>query len=207
MRLQHRFRLSLTALACAMALGAPSLALAVPSVGSPAPQFTATTTDGKPVGLADYAGKLVVLEWTNKDCPFVRKHYSSGNMQSVQAAVARQGGVWLSIISSAPGKQGHIKPEEANAVAKDEAAVVNGIVIDEAGTIGHLYGASATPHMYVIDAKQTLRYMGAIDDRPSANTSSLNGASNYVLAAVDSIKAGREVAVKETAAYGCSVKY
>jgi alkyl hydroperoxide reductase subunit AhpC len=195
------------ALALAALLSAPGIALALPSVGAPAPQFTATTTDGKPVSPSDYAGQLLVLEWTNKDCPFVRKHYSSGNMQSVQAAVAKQGGAWLSIISSAPGKEGHITPAEANALVKDEGAVVNGMILDEKGTIGHLYGASATPGMFVIDANQTLRYMGAIDDRPSANPSSLSGASNYVLAAIDAIEAGREVAVRETAPYGCSVKY
>lgn len=182
-------------------------ASALPAVGAPAPQFSAVTTDGKAVKLSDYAGKLLVLEWTNKDCPFVRKHYSSRNMQSVQAAIAKMGGVWLQIGSSAPGHEGFATADEANALVKSEGATVSAVILDPSGAIGHLYGASATPHMFVIDAKQTLRYMGAIDDRPSANPKSLDGATNYVLAAADSISAGRDVAVKETAAYGCSVKY
>ncbi|MFZ1991888.1 MAG: redoxin domain-containing protein [Alphaproteobacteria bacterium] len=186
---------------------ATAAARALPSVGAPAPQFSATTTDGKPVKLSDFAGKLLVLEWTNKDCPFVHKHYSSGNMQATQAVIAKMGGAWLQIMSSAPGREGFVRAEEANALVKSEGATVSAVILDPSGTIGHLYGASATPHMFVIDAKQTLRYMGAIDDRPSANPGSLNGATNYVAAAADSISAGREVAIRETAAYGCSVKY
>ncbi|HXZ67795.1 MAG TPA: redoxin domain-containing protein [Alphaproteobacteria bacterium] len=196
---------SALALVLLSAMTAPASAL--PSVGAPAPQFSAITTDGKPAKLSDFAGKLLVLEWSNKDCPFVRKHYSSGNMQATQAAIAKMGGAWIQIVSSAAGREGFVKADEANALVKSEGAIVSAIILDPSGAIGHLFGASATPHMFVIDAEQTLRYMGAIDDRPSANPSSLNGATNYVLAAADSISAGREVAVKETAAYGCSVKY
>src|SRR5262249_18286447 len=142
-----------------------------------------------------------------KDCPFVGKHYASGNMQATQSAIAKLGGAWLQITSSAPGREGFVSADEANALVKSEGATVSAVILDPAGAIGHLYGATATPHMFVIDAKQTLRYMGAIDDRPSANPNSLKGATNYVVAAADSIHAGRDVAVKETAAYGCSVKY
>lgn len=206
--MQHIWRrASLAASVLFASLMIASAASALPTVGAPAPQFGATTTNGRAISLSDYAGKLVVLEWTNKDCPFVHKHYSSGNMQSTQAAIAKEGGVWLQIISSAPGREGFVGADEANALVKSEGAIVSAVILDPSGKIGRLYGASATPHMFVIDAKQTLRYMGAIDNRPSANPASLSGATNYVLAAAAAIGAGGEVQVKETAAYGCSVKY
>jgi hypothetical protein len=189
------------------ALGAVSSAQAVPEIGQPAPAFTGKAMDGSSVGLADYAGKTVVLEWTNHECPFVKKHYDSGNMQSLQKDVTGKDAVWLTVISSAPGKQGHVSAEKAKELTTSRNAAPSHVILDENGTIGQAYGATATPQMVVITPQQTVAYMGAIDSIPSAKASDIPKAENYVKAAFDAVSAGTPVATAETKAYGCSVKY
>ncbi|OYQ32662.1 thioredoxin family protein [Niveispirillum lacus] len=187
------------------ALAAPAAAAAV--VGQAAPAFSGTNVDGAAVSLADYKGKLVVLEWTNHGCPFVRKHYDSGNMQAVQAEATKAGAVWLTIISSAPGEQGHVSPADAKARAASEKWAATTTILDPTGTIGRAFGAKTTPHMYIIGTDGTLLYDGAIDDKPTADKADIPGSKNYVRAALADIAAGRPVAVSSTRAYGCSVKY
>ena len=176
-------------------------------VNAPAPEFSATDSDGKTHKLSAYKGKIVVLEWTNNGCPFVGKHYGSGNMQSLQKKYTGQGVVWLTVVSSAPGTQGYVNAEEANQDTQKRGAAPTAVLLDPTGALGHLYGAQATPHMYVIDSEGRLVYMGAIDDIPSADPSDIAHAKNYVAAAIDAIKAGQRVSVPATKAYGCSVKY
>ncbi len=205
----HRNILALTAraatLAGALALAPP--AHAAPQTGAPAPEFTGTTTGGASVSLADFRGKTVILEWTNHDCPYVRKHYGTGNMQALQKDATADGVVWLSVISSAPGTQGYVEPAEADALTRERGAAPSHVILDPEGTIGRLYGARTTPHMYVIDADGILRYMGGIDDRPTARRSDVDGANNHVRAALADMAAGRPVATPVARPYGCSVKY
>ena len=182
-------------------------AAAAPTVGEPAPQFRAVDAQGVERALADFQGKTVVLEWTNHDCPYVRKHYESGNMQSLQKSATGDGVVWLSLISSPPGAQGHVSAEEAKRLTESRDAAPTAVLLDPKGEVGRLYDARATPHMYVIDGQGVLRYAGAIDDKPSASPASLKGASNYVQAALADLAAGREVANPATRAYGCAIKY
>jgi len=173
------------------------------AVGSPAPNFTLTDLAGAQHELASYKGKVVVLEWFNPDCPFVVKHHHHNKtMQETYAAYKDKDVVWLAINSGAPGKQGH--GVERNQRAVTEYGIEYPILLDEAGEVGHRYGATNTPHMYVIAAQGVLRYAGAIDDNRSARTP---GELNYVRAALDAILAGQEVANPETRAYGCGVKY
>lgn len=176
-------------------------------VGAPAPAFTATDATGKPVSLADYKGKTVVLEWTNKDCPFVRKHYGSHAMQALQAKWTGTGVVWLSVISSAPGEQGALSGPEALKVAEAQGAKPTDILLDPTGTVGKAYGAQTTPHMYVIRADGTLAYMGGIDDKPSTKAEDLKTAKNYVDAALTEVAAGKPVSTPTARPYGCTVKY
>lgn len=176
-------------------------------IGKPAPDFTATDIHGKEVKLSDFKGKDVVLEWSNPFCPFVVKHYGAGNMQAVQKKAVEGGAVWLTIVSSAKEKQGNMTAEEAIAYEKEVAANATTRILDEAGTIGHLYGAKTTPHMFVINKDGTLVYQGAIDDQPSPDPKSIEGAKNLVLAALDDIAAGKDVQVATTTPYGCGVKY
>jgi peroxiredoxin len=186
----------------------PALALAdAPKVGAPAPAFTATDTQGHERSLSEFKGKMVVLEWHNQGCPYVKKHYSSGNMQKLQKEVTGQGAVWLTVISSAPGKQGFVTPESEDAYLKEQKAAPTAVLLDPDGSVGRLYGAKTTPHMFLIDAKGTLVYAGAIDDKPSTDVSDVEGAKNYLLAAYDEAKAGKPVSVATTPPYGCSVKY
>lgn len=175
--------------------------------GKPAPDFAGRTSEGKEVKLSDYKGKVVVLEWLNHGCPFVKKHYEGKNMQALQGELTKRDVVWLSVVSSAPGKQGHGTPAEAEAERKSHGSKASAIVIDEKGEIGKLYGAQTTPHMYVIDKTGKLVYQGAIDDKPSADQASLKGAKNYVREAVDAVLGGKPSPVAQTKAYGCSVKY
>lgn len=192
------------AAACLIASGAH----AAPQVGQPAPAFTATTADGRSIDLKSLQGRTVVLEWTNHDCPFVVKHYRTGNMQATQAAAAEHGAVWLQIISSAPGTQGHV--DAATALKLNEqrrADKVSHVVLDPAGQIGRLYGATVTPHMYIIDATGTLAYMGGIDSIASARDEDLNRATNYVREALGALKAGQPAPNPVTRAYGCTIKY
>lgn len=180
---------------------------AMAKVGDPAPQFTAVDSNGTTHTLADFAGSTVVLEWTNHECPFVVKHYTNGDMQANQKAATDEGVVWLRVVSSAPGKQGHVTGEEANTIAENQGVNATATLLDPAGAIGKLYGAKTTPHMYVIDADQTLVYAGAIDDNSSANPADVPTANNFVMAALANIAAGEPVATAETQPYGCSVKY
>lgn len=198
---------SLTA-AAAMALSVlASPALADPQIGEPAPSFEAVTAAGETISLADLQGGTVILEWTNHGCPYVQKHYDGQNMQALQADAAEDGITWIQIISSAPGKQGHVSAEEAIALNESRGASPAHVVLDPSGEIGRAYDARTTPHMYIIDEAGTLRYAGAIDDRPSARPASLDGATNYVTAALDAMAAGEEIDPAQTVAYGCNVKY
>jgi peroxiredoxin len=189
----------------ATALASP--ALAAPSIGQPAPAFSAVDADGKTRSLSEFKGKTVVLEWTNSGCPYVQKHYNSGNMQGLQGAAAKDGVVWLTLVSSAPGMQGYVTGPEAKSWKAKEKAASSAVLLDPKGTVGRAYEAKTTPHMYVIDKTGKLVYMGGIDDKPSSDPSSLKGAKNYVTAALADVKAGRPVAEAATRPYGCSVKY
>jgi hypothetical protein len=176
-------------------------------VGKPAPNFRLADVNGKPVTLSDYRGKTVVLEWNNPGCPFVQKHYDSGNMQKAQAAAARDGVVWLTINSGAPGKQGHMSGAEAKAFVAKAGAKPAAYLVDPRGVVGKAYDAKTTPHMYVVDKAGTLVYAGGIDDKPTANPADISGARNHVLAALSELKAGKAVSVASSRPYGCSVKY
>ncbi|HZP39346.1 MAG TPA: redoxin domain-containing protein [Methylomirabilota bacterium] len=176
-------------------------------VGQPAPAFTAPSTAGTPVSLASYKGKIVVLEWTNHECPYVRKHYESGNMQALQREATGQGVIWLTLISSAKGEQGYVTAAQADELTVSRKAAPTAVLLDEPGTVGRMYGATNTPHMYVIDTAGTLVYAGAIDDRPTTRRADVQGASNYVRAALEALRAGQPVKTPITRAYGCTVKY
>jgi len=176
-------------------------------IGKPAPEFTGTDSHGKSHSLKAYRGKTVVLEWTNRDCPFVGKHYNSGNMQKLQRQAKNDGVVWLSVISSAPGAQGHVSPDEANAISNDDKAAQTAKILDPSGKVGRLYGAKTTPHMYVIDQKGRLAYMGAIDSEAGWDEAEIAGAKNYVTAALKAVHAGKAPDPSSTRPYGCSVKY
>ncbi|MBV7256783.1 redoxin family protein [Pacificimonas sp. WHA3] len=198
--------LFLTAAMIALPMTA-STALAAPKIGAPAPAFTAMSAEGTPVSLSDYRGKTVVLEWTNKGCPYVKKHYESSNMQELQATAARDGTVWLTINSSAPGKQGHVDSAGAAAEMAHFDTIQEAYLLDHDGKVGRAYGASATPHMYVIDDEGMLAYMGAIDDRPTSDPADIKGAQNYVASALGALAAGETPSKAATRAYGCSIKY
>lgn len=180
---------------------------AKPEIGAPAPAFTGTDTSGQSWSLDDLQGKTVVLEWTNHDCPYVRKHYSGGNMQALQREATGNGILWLSVISSAPGKQGHVSPAEADALTRQRDAAPTAVLLDPDGTIGRAYGAQTTPHLFVIDGSGTLVYMGGIDDQPTTDPADIAGATNYVSAALADLAAGEPVRAPVTRPYGCSVKY
>ncbi|PKP80375.1 MAG: thioredoxin family protein [Alphaproteobacteria bacterium HGW-Alphaproteobacteria-18] len=179
------------------------------SVGALAPGFTGTNSNGESVSLADFAGKTVVLEWTNDGCPFVKKHYADPplNMQSLQKSASADDIVWLSVISSRPGSQGHVSPEEANALTTSRGAAPAHVILDESGDIGRLFGAKTTPHMYIVTPEGTLVYDGAIDSVPSARVDDIAKAENYVSAALADVGAGKPVATPSTKPYGCAVKY
>ncbi len=185
----------------------PGLAWATPTIGEPAPDFTLVDSNGTEQSLSDYLGQRVVLEWTNHGCPYVGKHYGTGNMQTLQREVTEAGVAWLSIISSAPGRQGYVSGEEANNLTATRGAYPTAVLFDPDGHVGHAYDARTTPGMYVIDEAGVLRYMGAIDDQPTARRSSVEGANNYVRMALADLDAGREVQIAETQQYGCSIKY
>jgi peroxiredoxin len=175
--------------------------------GDPAPDFKGVDSNGKTQTLAQYRGKYVVLEWANKGCPFEQKHYKSGNMERLQREWTAKGVVWLSVISSAPGQDGYVTPPEENDYLRTMKAAPTAAILDPSGTIGRLYSAKTTPDMFVIDPQGKLVYEGAIDDQPTPDPASLNGAKNYVSAALEASMAGRPVEVPVTRSYGCSVKY
>lgn len=181
--------------------------VAKPELGRPAPAFSATDTTGRTWSLKDLSGEGMILEWTNHDCPYVQKHYGSGNMQSLQQEARDGGYAWLSVISSAPGKQGHVTAAQADELTRDRGALPTAVVLDDDGTMGRAYGAQTTPHLYVIDGAGTLVYMGGIDDRATTNPADVVGATNYVRLALGDLAAGRPVASAATRPYGCSVKY
>ncbi|MCX7818444.1 MAG: thioredoxin family protein [Kiritimatiellae bacterium] len=191
------------ALTVTFALGAA--AEAVP--GQKAPDFTVKDTSGKTHSLADFKGKYVVLEWTNPQCPFVKKWYSGGAMQALQRELTAEGVVWISVNSAAPGKQGHMTAAEWDRRAAEEKSAATARVIDESGELGRAYGAKTTPHMFVIGPDGNVIYAGAIDSKASADPSDIAGATNYVKQAIAEAKAGKAVSVPQTKPYGCSVKY
>lgn len=176
-------------------------------VGKAAPDFSLVSTTGKKVSLSQFKGKLVVLEWLNHGCPFVKKHYRSMNMQALQKKYTAKGVVWLSVVSSAPGRQGFFEDGKANEMTKSMKASPTAVLKDPSGRVGKLYKAMTTPHMYVIDKKGTLRYAGAIDSIRSANPEDVKKAVNYVSKALGELMAGKEVSTPKTRPYGCSVKY
>ncbi len=198
--------LSAALLFCSWSLSAsPAAAAAV--VGKPAPAFSAMDTSGKTVSLADFKGKIVVLEWTSSECPIVKKHYDSSNMQKLQKAAAAAGVVWLSVDSSGLKNPGYMDGPAATAWIKSRNAEHPDLLIDPSGAVGHLYGAKTTPHMFVIDKNGNLVYAGAIDSIPSPDPKDIVKATNYVQAALTALQAGKPVAVAETQSYGCSIKY
>lgn len=182
-------------------------ALASPEIGKEAPNFTARTADGKTVDLKSLRGKIVVLEWTNHECPYVRMHYGANNMQSTQKDAIGQGIVWLQIISSPPGRQGFLEGPAAIKVNADRNAAPTSTLLDPDGKIGSLYGAQTTPHMYVIDTKGTLVYKGGIDSIPSYRADSLQKAVNYVRETLAALAANKPVPNPSTRPYGCTIHY
>ena len=184
---------------------------AAPKVGEPAPAFTAVDTRGASHSLAAYRGQWVVLEWVNHECPYTKKHYAAadgrpGNTQAMQRDYAKRA-VWLSVVSSAPGKQGFTTVEQTDRLTREKGAAPTGVVRDTAGTLGRLYAARTTPQYAIIDPQGVLRYAGAIDDKPTPRANDIAGATNYVRAALDAGLAGKPIAVAQTQPYGCEVKY
>lgn len=184
-----------------------SLIVAITSHAAPAPQFSLQDIHGKTHALSDYKGKIVVLEWFNPGCPFVKKHYLSNNMQTLQEKYTKLGVVWFTVNSSAYGRQGYLTPEEAVKKFSDYNIKATGALVDTNGVVGKAYGASTTPHLFIVDAKGELAYQGAIDSDDSAKQEAIAGATNYVAQALDELLAGKAVSEPETQPYGCSVKY
>jgi glutathione peroxidase-family protein len=176
-------------------------------VGERAPDFTATDTNGQSHKLSQYAGKFVVLEWHNRGCPYTQKHYTSGNMERLQREWTGRGVIWLTVISSAPGKQGYVTAADENAFVKEMKAAPTAVLLDSTGALGHLYDAKTTPQMIIINPQGVMIYDGAIDDKPTTDTADISGAKNYVQQALEEATAGKAVSVASTRPYGCSVKY
>jgi thioredoxin-related protein len=201
MKMTHR---SLLRAGLVLALMASAFAV---KVGDPAPGFSATDSNGKQQRLADYKGKYVVLEWHNQGCPYTRKHYESGNMQRLQKEWTGKGVVWLTVISSAPGTQGFVTPTQENEYLKTMKAEPTAVLMDPGGSLGHLYAAKTTPHMFIIDPSGNLIYNGAIDDHPTSDQSDIASSKNYVSTALQEAMNGKPVTEAATRPYGCSVKY
>ena len=176
-------------------------------IGAAAPDFIANDVDGKPHSLKDYKGKIVVLEWMNPDCPFVKKHYLTHNMTKLQEYYTGKGVIWLSVNSSADGKEGHLTAQSGKDFEKDAGAHPTALLLDADGKLGHAYGAKTTPHMFIVDKDGKLAYQGAIDDTPTPDMNDVEDAKNYVKSALDAMLAGKKVETTSTASYGCSVKY
>ena len=202
MKKLHAFLTAFTLLATAVAVRAEA-----PAVGSPAPDFSLSDTNGKTHKLSEHKGKYTVVEWTNPGCPFVRKHYDSGNMQKLQAEFVKKGVVWLAVDSSAPGKEGYLEGDDAKKAKSGDYADTTALLLDPDGKVGHLYGATNTPHMYIVDPEGKLIYSGAIDSVASADKNDIAKATNYVRAALDEALGGKPVTKASSKAYGCSVKY
>jgi peroxiredoxin len=190
-----------------LSLSSQGLAADPASVGAPAPAFTLTDAGGKTHSLTDFKGKYVVLEWVNFGCPFVRKHYDSGNMQELQKLYTGKGVAWLSVCSSAPGKQGYFEGKELTERIAAEKSMATAYLVDKEGTVGQAYGAKTTPHMFIINPQGTLIYAGGIDDRASTNKEDIKGSVNYVRETLDAAMNGKPVKVSTSRSYGCSVKY
>ena len=186
--------------------GMPLAANAI-TTGEAAPDFSLVDTHGQAHQLSQYKGQVVVLEWMNPDCPFVKKHYGSQNMQNLQKQFTGQGVIWLSINSSAEGKQGYYSPQEFNQIIQNTSALPTAFLLDSNGEVGKLYGAQTTPHMFIINADGALVYQGAIDSVATPDPADIAGAQNYVQSALDEVLAGKPVSVSSTKSYGCSVKY
>ena len=199
--------MKLTALLIAAVAAASSPVLAAPVPGQPAPAFRGIDVNGKPVSLADFRGKTVVLEWNNPNCPFVQKHYTSGNMQSLQQKNTAAGVAWLAVNSTTESHSDYMAPAKLAAWFGEQKAAPTAILMDPKGEIGRAYGAKVTPHMYVIDAKGTLVYAGAIDDKRSANPADIKTSTNHVAVALGEVVAGKAVTTPSTTAYGCTIKY
>jgi peroxiredoxin len=195
-----------TSLAAALAFALPGAAMASAAVGQAAPAFTVTDLAGKPANLADYRGKTVVLEWHNFACPFVQKHYRSGNMQALQKRYSTDV-VWLAVNSTNKSAWDYTEPAKLTTQLKEFGAAPARYLMDEPGTMGLAYGAKTTPHMYIIDGSGQVVYNGAIDDKRSADVADVKTAKNYVAAALDELKAGKPVSTPSTRPYGCNVKY
>ncbi|WP_341896046.1 thioredoxin family protein [Ferrovibrio terrae] len=208
MILSRRILLSAAAIGAAGLLAIPQLGFAANvQVGQPAPVFTAKDSNGKTVSLADLKGKTVVLEWSNHDCPFVRKHYSGNNMQALQKKWTAQNVVWLTIVSSPVGEQGYVTPDQANKLTTDRGAAPSAVLLDPKSQIARAYGAQVTPHMYVIDKTGKLAYAGGIDDKPSTRIDDLATAKNFVDVALSELAQGKAVSTATSRPYGCTVKY
>ena len=204
MQVRPLFSLSVAAIA-AVSLASP-LAAAQRN-GSIAQDFKLTDVNGQTVQLSQFRGKPVILEWHNPGCPFVSKHYGSGNMQATQKAARDQGAIWLTINSGAKGKQGHMTGAEAKALIARQGIQSTNYLLDARGLVGKAYGARTTPHMYIIDGSGALVYQGGIDDRPTANPADIKDARNHVLAALKEMKSGNKISVAQSRPYGCSIKY
>lgn len=192
--------------AAALSMAATPLMARV-EIGQPAPSFSLTDSNGKTRTLEEFKGKTVVLEWTNAECPFVQKHYGSGNMQAQQKQATGAGVIWLAINSGAPGKQGQVEGGDANEQMQIDGSAPTAYLLDPSGTTGRAYGASTTPHMYVIDGQGVLRYKGGIDSILSADTADIPKATQYVRQALAELAAGKPVSVPVSPPYGCSIKY
>lgn len=201
------FRRSLIAAAVAAPLLLCAGLAPAQTVGQPAPALALKDAAGKTVDLADFKGRTVVLEWTNPSCPFVKKHYGSGNMQGTQKAAAAEGVVWLSVSSTHPGHADYRAPAALAAWQQEQGAAAAAILIDEEGKVGKAWGARTTPQLFVVNPAGTLVYAGAIDSKPSANPADIPAATNYVKQALAELKAGKPVSKPLSAPYGCSVKY
>lgn len=181
--------------------------LAEVQVGTPAPNFSLPDTNGTTFRLSDFKGKYVVLEWYNPDCPFVGKHYKSGNMQRLQKEYTAKGVVWLTIDSSAPGLEGNYPADQLNQISNKVGAARTALLLDPDGKVGRAYAAKTTPDMYIIDPKGTLVYRGAIDNKRSTDLADVKTATNYVQEALEAVLGGKPVLTAATQPYGCSVKY
>ncbi len=186
---------------------APAAAFASADLGAVAPAFSATDSNGKVWSLAELKGKVVVIETTNHDCPYVGKHYRAGNMQAQQREATAKGVVWLTVAASAPGEQGYVTASQANKIVAQNKAAPAAVLLDPQSRIAHAYGATVTPHMYIVDKAGTLVYKGGIDSIPSANIDDIPKAKQYVRAALDEVLAGKPVTDPSTRPYGCSLKY
>lgn len=195
------------AVAAVAAIALASPLAAAQKNGALAQDFKLTDVNGKTVQLSQFRGKTVILEWHNPGCPFVAKHYNSGNMQATQKAARQQGAVWLTINSGAKGKQGHMTGAEAKTLIAAQNIQSSNYLLDTKGLVGKAYGAKTTPHMYIVDGSGILVYQGGIDDKPTANRADIKDARNHVLAALGEIKSGSKVSLAQSRPYGCSVKY